>query len=197
LISNYHPSAAWNSLEKLLNHPKNFRKNFWFTSVARFIAIAEFAIAQNEEIMHIESDVIISDDFPFEVFSNLNVDYSFPVVNSELAIASCLYIGNSHAADELIRATLKSAARNNLTTDMYILKMLTKRESTKFQLLPSSTSSSDALDNADPDFLYETKRALLKFSGIFDGYDIGLYLFAFVIGVCAIISYLFITHTAQ
>lgn len=176
-ILKYHPSDDWNSLEELLNHPRNFRNNFWFTSLARFIAIAEFVKEHDEEIMHVESDVIISDDFPFEVFSNLNVDYAFPVVNSELAIASCLYIGNKHAADALIKATLESATQHNLTTDMQILKQIIKYKNTKFQLLPSSTNSEETLDNADLDFLFETKNALLKFSGIFDGYDIGLYLF--------------------
>ena len=123
-VSKYHPSDNWNNLEKRIQHPKFFRNNFWFTSLARFIAIAEFVKIHDEEIIHIESDVIISDDFPFKMFSKLNVDFSFAIVNSEQAIASCLFIGNSRAADELIRITLESAIENNLTTDMYILKKL-------------------------------------------------------------------------
>lgn len=176
-VLKYQPSDAWNNLESLLQHPKLFRKNFWFTSLARFIAIAEFVKTQNEGVIHIESDVIISDDFPFEVFLNLNIDFSFPVVNSDQAIASCLFIGDSRAADELISITLESASENSLTTDMYILKKLVKSNRTKFQLLPSSISSKDVLDNANAEFLAETKDALSKYSGVFDGTDIGLYLF--------------------
>jgi hypothetical protein len=123
-VSKYHPSDNWINLEKLLQHPKIFRNNFWFTSLARFIAIAEFVKTHDEAMIHIESDVIISEDFPLKVFSKLNVDFSFPVVNSDQAIASCLFIGNSRAADELIRITLESAIENNLTADMYILKKL-------------------------------------------------------------------------
>jgi hypothetical protein len=176
-VSKYHPSDNWNDLEKLIQHPKFFRNNFWFTSLARLIAIAEFVKNHNEEVLHIESDVIISDDFPLQVFSKLNVDFSFPVVSSDLAIASCLFIGNSRAADELIRITLESATENNLTTDMYVLNRLTKSKTTKFQLLPSSTSSKEALDNSNMQFLHKTKEALSIYSGIFDGADIGMYLF--------------------
>jgi hypothetical protein len=177
LVSKYHPSNAWNELEKLIDHPKFFRRNFWFTSLARFIAISEFTKTYNEPILHIESDVIISEDFPFEIFSNLNTDFAFPVVNSQLAIASCLYLGGSGAAEKLINMTLESASQNNHTTDMYILKKLTEKNSIRFQLLPSSISSKEALDCASSEFLEETKQALLKFSGVFDGCDIGLYLF--------------------
>lgn len=176
-VSKYNVSENWNYLEELIQHPKFFRNNFWFTSLARLIAIAEFVKNHNEEILHIESDVIISSDFPFQVFSKLNVDFSFPVVNSDQAIASCLYIGNSRAADELIRISLESAAENNLTTDMYVLKRLAESKITKFQLLPSSISSREALDNANEQFLLEIKEALSIYSGIFDGSDIGLYLF--------------------
>jgi hypothetical protein len=88
-----------------------------------------------------------------------------------------LFIGNSGAADELIRITLESATENNLTTDMYVLNRLIKSKTTTFQLLPSSTSSKEALDNSNMQFLLKTKEALSIFSGIFDGADIGMYLF--------------------
>jgi len=173
----YTPSTEWNTLEELLDHPKSFRSNFWFTSLSRFLAIAEFMKYDDQEIIHIESDVVIASDFPFDIFSKLNTNYSFPIINNDQAIASTLYINNYNSAKELSDFILSTAREYHSTTDMYVLSMLAKNYDKKFQLLPSSTGDINSLEFAKPEFLVKTKEALTLFNGIFDGADIGMYLF--------------------
>ena len=56
------------NLNQFLSHPKNFRNNFWFTSLARIFVLCDYTIARNIQILHIESDVLISSDFPLNQF---------------------------------------------------------------------------------------------------------------------------------
>ena len=84
----YTKDAKWRNLEAILNHPKSFRGNFWFTSLARFLAISQFAKEFPGEIVHLESDVVISRDFPFEKFTNQRKGIAFPITSSKRGIAS-------------------------------------------------------------------------------------------------------------
>ena len=101
-------SPEWLEIESLLEHPKDFRGNFWFTSLARFVAISAFMQLNDCPLVHIESDVIISSDFPFEKFSKIESVFAYPVINDNLAIASCLFIRDKQAAMFLENFTLKS-----------------------------------------------------------------------------------------
>ena len=68
----YVQSEEWKILIGLLKHSKEFRNNFWFTLHARFIELSEFSKTFDEELLHIESGVIIADDFPFKILSCIN-----------------------------------------------------------------------------------------------------------------------------
>jgi hypothetical protein len=176
-IKKYSPSPEWYKIESILSHPTDFRNNFWFISLARFIAIAEVSKGSTKPILHIESDVILASDFPFDLFSDLDKDFAFPVVSKELAIASCLYFRSGLAAEELARFTMNAVQSNHSTTDMHILRDFANRNYEKVQVLPSAPSQPDAFDNASDEFLNQTKFAIPLFNGIFDGFDIGRYLF--------------------
>jgi hypothetical protein len=176
-IEIYKPSKDWIELESLLGHPKKFRNNFWFTSLSRFIAISEFAMEINSEILHLESDVIISKDFPFQKFENCPYSFQFPIVSDSLAIASILYIKNSQAARYLAETVMCTSRRDGKTTDMHILRAISNDPLVKFRLLPSAPSDTDVIVKSDLKFLSLNSEALNFFNGIFDGFDIGRYLF--------------------
>ena len=53
-------------LNKNLNHPKEFRNNFWFTSLARIYALCDYVASNNVEILHIESDVLIAREASYD-----------------------------------------------------------------------------------------------------------------------------------
>ena len=173
----YKPSPGWIISEKTLNHPKNFRDNFWFTSLARFIAISEFARGNRGEVLHIESDVILSKHFPFDILSSQKELFQFPIVNNSLAISSVLYLKNSEAAEILEQTTLSEVSTNPGTTDMHILRKLSKTHSSFFRALPSLPSNSNVMNHPDTEFIKVNENLIQTYGGIFDGFDIGKYLF--------------------
>lgn len=176
-IFDYNPSTIWRKIETTLNHPVDFRNNFWFISLARFIAIAEALKGSSKPILHVESDVLLASDFPFQSFLSLQEDFAFPIVSQNLAIASCLYIKNGSAAEELAKFTINSVLSNNSTTDMHILKNFINQYPGKVQVMPSAPYQPEAFQNASEEFLSQTKSAISHFNGIFDGFDIGRFLF--------------------
>jgi hypothetical protein len=173
----YAPSANWTNVESILNHPTEFRNNFWFISLSRFIAIGEVLEGTSESILHIESDVLLAADFPFDNFLSLDKDFAFPVVSQDLAIASCLFFKNGSAAGDLAKFTIDSVHANHSTTDMHILRDFMKKYPERVQLLPSTPMQLDAIVSASDEFLTQTERAIPLFDGIFDGFDIGRFLF--------------------
>ena len=177
LVYKYLYSREWWQLRKQLHHSKSFRNNFWFTSTARFLALADFSNMNNDEFLHIESDVIISEDFPFTKLSNSNYDIMFPIVSDSNAIASCLYIRNSDAANYLANLALLESQKNNLTTDMYILSILSKEDNLNFAPLPTAPSNCYVRTEANTKFLQMSDVAMSVFGGFFDGFDIGRFLF--------------------
>jgi hypothetical protein len=176
-VIKYSPKNNWYLLNNLLKHPKEFRGNFWFTSIARFLALADFSNQLSQEILHIESDVILAEDFPFNKLSKAGFDFLYPLVSDTTAIASCLYIRNSLAAELLADFTINQVQKNNVTTDMYILSELTRSESVSFAPLPTAPSRCYADPQMINGFLKKSDLMLEEFSGVFDGGDIGRYLF--------------------
>jgi len=177
VIYKYIYNKEWWQLQHQLHHSKSFRNNFWFTSTARFLALADFSNMNNEEFLHIESDVIISEDFPFTKLSNSNSDIMFPIVSDSNAIASCMYIRNSDAANYLANLALLESQKNNLTTDMYILSILSKDDNLRFAPLPTAPSNCYVRAEPNSRFLQMSDFAISVFGGVFDGFDIGRYLF--------------------
>ena len=176
-VFKYSPSPRWFELEKALSHNREFRNNFWFTSLARFLALAEFSQTHNREMLHIESDVIISHDFPFDDFLEIPSLFSFPVVNKSMGIASCLFVKNTEAAEYLSQLTMLMAKKDSFVTDMHVLGEISKKDSDFFQLLPTSPSLKKALPSASESHLDSIHESTLLFKGFFDGRDLGMYLF--------------------
>lgn len=173
----YKKNKDWDTLEKQLIHDKKFRNNFWFLSLVRFLALSDFMRTMNGEVLHIESDVIIAPDFPFKKLSELNTRYMFPIVNFKQAIASCLYLKDSNSARFLRDITMSEAEKNPKTTDMLILRIITKINADSFKVLPSGPLKKSDLPNNDLAFFKDSLDSTSYFAGVFDGVDIGMYLF--------------------
>jgi hypothetical protein len=172
----YNPSLEWHKVEFSLNHPKFFRSNFWFTSLARFIAISEFTDLYPGSLLHIESDVILADDFPFARIEQSGRDFAFPIVSNEQAIASTLYFRSSHAAKKLAQLTLDESLSNPSTTDMHILRRLYDIANDKVQILPSAPVDKHGFVSGSIEMNSKFREAVDFFGGVFDGFDLGQYL---------------------
>ena len=170
--------ASWAAIESALSHPKDFRGNFWFTSLARFLALGEFSEEHEGEILHVESDVLLAKDFPFYAFSRSDYQFYFPVVSDLLGIASTLYLRCSKDAVSLAEYAFQVTKACPSITDMHLLQLFLKENPLKCGVLPSAPPRDEAFSKTTPrTFFNEISKQYSQFMGVFDGSDYGQYLF--------------------
>ena len=174
----YSPDDYFWKINGNLSHPKDFRGNFWANTLTRFLALHDYMSETQEEFIHVESDVILAEDFPFERISELQKPIAFPVVNQSQGIASVLYLRDQNATNELIKAITTEVESNSFTTDMLILRSLYDRHPGIVQVLPTGPDALDSFNNAQNDETVNNIRESLRLvGGIIDGLDIGYFLF--------------------
>ena len=178
---NLFQTKVLNSLEstsEILNHPKDFRNNFWFSSIARLMVFPEFMKSNPGPLLHVESDVILSEDFPLDDFMYLDEAIAYPIVFKERAVASTVFIRDEMQAQELANFVNNEIELNRDTTDMLTLRRY-------FDSFPKKVFPLPFFHSFDPDFICEIDPLLKsrltecqsRFTGIFDGSDLGVYYF--------------------
>lgn len=172
------PNALYLNINSKLSHPKEFRDNFWANTLIRFLALHSYMVQIQQEFIHVESDVILSQDFPFDKFSSIEKSMAFPIVDSKQGIASVLYLKNVVAAEALINVIEFEIENNPQTTDMLVLKSLYDRAHHLVQILPTGPSTSKNFSGDENDkTLIEIRKSFKNVGGIIDGRNIGVYLF--------------------
>ncbi len=170
----YKLDASWNQLEISLSHPLDFRDGFWIKSLGRFFALKNFMEAHPGPILHVESDVLIAKDFPFIKLIECGKDIAFPVVSSELGIASTLYMRNLQTASYLGEFAIRCCQNDRNSTDMKVLGSLWRDSLVQVEILPTAPSAIHALGIHD---IPPSISKIDSFKGYFDGLDFGYYLF--------------------
>lgn len=154
-------------LETSYGYPKDLRNNFWFSSLVRFSLLNRFMQSHNKATIHIESDVIIANDFPVQQFLSVNTPFAYPIVSNKRGIASTLFIRDQKSAEFLWKYSKDSVLENPLASDMEILFGLWKEHPEMVTRLPIAPRH---LFRISPDH-----QESLPFSGYFDGHDFGVY----------------------
>lgn len=180
--ANFHKSyfrmdSDYQVLNSLLSHPKHFRNNFWFTSLARIFALCDYVISKNVSILHIESDVLVSSDIPIDQFAKCDRPIAFTVVGRGSGVASIMWIKNATAAIQLRDYAAKSAEEDPMTTDMKILGHFQEDYPQLVRTLASfPTKSGESCKSLSPEILEDFTYTENLFGGYFDAADIGRYL---------------------
>ena len=163
-------------IETKLSHPKEFRNNFWFSALIRIYALAQFAESERESILHIESDVIVSKDFPFSKFEQLKFDMAYPIVSEEKAIPSLIFLKPTEITQTLSKELILQLEENSNLNDMVFLRKIYDKYSKLILPLPigpiinlKEFTPTNILDSMD--------FAITYFGGYFDGADIGQFIF--------------------
>jgi len=165
-------------LNEELLHPKDFRNNFWMSSIGRFVALTEFARNEAGPFIHIESDVVISKDFPIEAFEELDVQFAYPIVAANRGVASVLFVRDFQATEKLSQFALEKVKEDGHTTDMVILSDLNKAYPTSVLPLPFGPAwESNNYRTSNPELKNLWHKSKNTFGGIFDGNDIGTFLY--------------------
>ena len=176
-VALFEKKTEWLEVESRLKHPKNFRNNFWMTSLGRFIALAEYQSKTLGPILHIESDVIISKDFPLKVFRDSVSQISFPVLSLDRGIASILFLPHVQASKALLDQVLIASQNDAYTSDMLVLGNLFTSDN-QVTPLPIGPELKSNYRNFTPEKLFmRWGQERSKFGGVFDGWDIGGFYF--------------------
>jgi hypothetical protein len=156
-----------------------FRRGFWKHSLNRLFALnyCHQEIGQRA-ILHVESDVLLLPNFPWERFANLEKIYWQPY-NEERDVASLLYSpGPSYT--KLLQDALLDAYKSNAShTDMTILRQISRDNILPNGYLPIIDSGNLTLLNAnyqgEVPWIRQERDSIFN-DGLFDSAAIGMWL---------------------
>lgn len=172
-----HHDSRWEELNSLHSHPKEFRGNFWFTSSARLLALDEFMTANQQECLHLESDVVISTDFPFDKLQNQSKILSYPLMSEARGVGSVIYMRNERASKVMVSTLIDDARKDSQSTEMLSLRNAADKNPEEFQLLPIGPSGLANYRDISVEMGNKLSQAISYFGGIFDGVEIGQFFF--------------------
>jgi hypothetical protein len=165
-------------LNECLNHPKEFRNNFWFTSLARIFALCDYVASNNVSILHIESDVLVARDLPLDRFAMCDRPIAYGVVGNRSGVASVMWIKDAQAAINFRQYAEDSVQKDPMTTDMKILGRYQEDFPQRVRVLASfPTKNTSSCKSLSPQIMDDFTYTENLFEGLFDAADIGQYLF--------------------
>jgi len=159
-------------------HDYKFRDGFWRYSIERLFAISDvFEQLDAGSILHIESDVITFNNFPFsEVFQLKNTTWCR--FNDESDVAALLFLPSHENSQLLNTQLLELMALNPNLTDMSALSRLGQVHSSVdyFPLVEKSDSIYLNSNTTSDKSAYKVSELFKKFNGIFDAAPLGMYI---------------------
>lgn len=174
----YKPVDHQERMLSSLEHDKNFRDGFWKLTLERLFALTNFLSSEGEEsILHVESDVILSRNFPVDVLKNIQKILWLPF-NESRDVPSLIYIPNPMHAEWLEKEILKVLEVDKLSTDMSVLKKIADKNIDKVGYFPTVESIQSQLLSHQSTSSFATNASMhfKDFSGIFDAAPIGMWL---------------------
>jgi hypothetical protein len=149
-----------NQLLELLNNNLTFRGGFWRYSLERLIALEAWH-SENlpaESFLHIESDILILNNFPFNSFDSID-KLAWIKFNDSHDVSALLYSPNFESTKWLASRIRIEIAGDLGLTDMTVLSLIRGSSPNKVFLLPTISSATSDI-----------------FEGRFDGASIGMWL---------------------
>lgn len=167
----------WDTIKSTLGHDLNFRNEFWFNSLARFKIIHMYMTLEDVgSLLHIESDVTFTSDFPFQILKDLRQVLAYPLQGDGQGIASVLHVGSREVLAEFLTFCSREVSENSKSTDMTILFNFLKHNLDKVVVMP--TLPVELENGKKGSTLYASASQNIDlFGGVFDAISIGQYLF--------------------
>lgn len=158
----------------------NFRQGFWRYSLERLFALtAHHDIYPNDSLLHIESDILLLPNFPFDSFQSLTKPawLKFDMIRD---LAAILYVPNIIKSKWLAERMIWELQHSTEMNDMQLLNLISTKYPSEVTILPSSPNVTSSLFEGN-DFLDENQKQMVSsnfynFDGIFDPAAIGIWL---------------------
>ncbi len=163
-----------------LSKDKNFRAGFWIYSLERLFVIRDLHTNYpNFALLHIESDVTLFENFPYESFAKID-KLAWCRYNRSMDVAALLFSPSPKTSNWLIEKVRTELILNNAHTDMSVLSAISHRHPSKVLILPSATKKIPEMINANSNLskaeLNEITMNEEYFGGIFDPAAMGMWL---------------------
>lgn len=165
---------------KKQQNESSFRNGFWRYSTERLFALAEHAISNPEySYIHIESDVLILPQFPFEEFEKLENIYWSRYDNLR-DLASIVFIPGPEESEWFLQMMHEMISEHSDINDMILLNRIARQFPERIQCLPTAPKTNSKLicDRYVGDQI-ERLRISENFSvffGVFDSAALGIWL---------------------
>jgi hypothetical protein len=160
------------------NYDRNFRDGFWLKTTMRLFAVTKYVQEQKiDNCLHLESDVLLSSDFPFQKFESLH-KLSWSKFNGNHDVAAIFFVPNPRLAEVFDKNLGKILLENQNLTDMTALSRMGVEFPELITYLPSAESEDSELFTGRN--VSEIDRKLMSenssyFGGIFDAAPIGMW----------------------
>lgn len=166
--------------EALSNHAydRKFRQGFWQLSLVRIFALLQATSALNlKYVLHIESDILLFSNFPFETFKEIN-HANWLRFNEVRDVGSIIYIPNVEVATNLRKRMIENLEKDSTLTDMKLLSRISEDPTFEHGLLPTSKSTKSEIVKIDTnaELLDSSTGQFERFDGIFDAAPVGMWL---------------------
>lgn len=175
----YSPNLEFNLAFADTNHNLQFRNGFWRHTIERLIALADYhSTCPNDAILHIESDVILLPQFPWEKLLEVKT-LLWGRYNQIRDVAALLYSPNLDSSLWLQNQIILRTQFNNEITDMTVLSEISHTHKKHIGLFPSIDPNQTSLWNLNSqpnsDEIEHECTSFEKFQGIFDAQSIGMW----------------------
>lgn len=127
----------WTSIHEGMDFPREFRNGFWFLTLKRFKALEVFMGEHPSSIIHVEADVLLMPNFPFNYFLSIKKELAYPMVGPGYAIASTLFIRDIRAIASFNYFIEEQTLDSAHDIDMTLLFKYQRRFPERVEILPS------------------------------------------------------------
>lgn len=178
-----HQYAASKDVDTLLSRlysDTSFRQGFWRFSMERLFAFTWLHQRKKEKsLLHIESDILILPDFPFEKFVDLN-QLGWLKVDATRDVASIVFSPTFTESRWLEEELISRLSEVKTSTDMLVMHQIADLNPERICILPSVASHFPKLISSTIDIsecsVVKMQELESYFGGIFDPAPYGMWL---------------------
>jgi hypothetical protein len=158
----------------------SYRQGFWRYSLERLFALSDhhkrFA---TENLLHIESDVLILETFPFESFKKLN-KLAWSNLDDQRDVAALLFSPNLNTSTWLQEKLIDSILLDSRVNDMQALSSISNRFPEQITILPTLIRDNKQIISTNckisEETIFRASENSGMFLGVFDAAPIGIWL---------------------
>lgn len=163
-----------------LSRFQNSRDTFWIYTTQRLFVLCEYHLRNPSlSLLHVESDVILMQNFPFDKFTKID-KLLWGNYSSTHDVASLIYLPTIQLTKVLYKTMLEHLERDWHHSDMTLLRAVARELGENHEYLPSIPNDSSRLINSlgswPAEFIASQSRLFDNFQGVFDHQIVGMYL---------------------